>query len=63
MREVLGRFLADESGNALTEYTLIVALIAVGLVGVMVAMRNSMGATLSHAKTTLDNAEPIGYAP
>ncbi len=38
MKRFLNQFWQDQSGQALTEYALILAVIAVGVLGVMVAL-------------------------
>jgi Flp pilus assembly pilin Flp len=43
MKEPWKNFLADESGQGLTEYVLIIALVSVGLILVLIAFRNQIG--------------------
>jgi Flp pilus assembly pilin Flp len=43
MKELWNNFLADESGQGLTEYVLIIALVSVGLILVLIAFRNQIG--------------------
>ena len=44
MRAVLGRFLKDEAGATAIEYALLAALVAMALVGTLVAVGNSLEA-------------------
>ncbi|MBX6365830.1 MAG: Flp family type IVb pilin, partial [Gemmatimonadetes bacterium] len=41
MSELFSRFVKDESGQGLVEYVLIIALVAIGLIGIMILFRNS----------------------
>jgi len=50
-------FASDESGQGLVEYALIIALVAVGLVAILLVLRNSVGRVFNNAATTL-NAAP-----
>ena len=43
MKDLLKSFWTDESGQGLTEYALIIALVAIGLIIVLVAFRNEIG--------------------
>ena len=43
MKQLFKSFWADESGQGLTEYALILALVSVGLVTVLVIFRNAIG--------------------
>jgi pilus assembly protein Flp/PilA len=56
MRELWNNFIKDESGQGLVEYVLIIALIAVGLVLVMVFFRNAIGNIFINISETLDDA-------
>jgi Flp pilus assembly pilin Flp len=55
---MLGRLLQDESGQGLTEYALIIALVAVGLILVLTAFRDTLGGVYNQATTELKNANP-----
>ncbi len=48
MKELWQSFLSDESGQGLVEYVLIIALVAIGLVAVMLIFRNAIGDDLRH---------------
>ena len=61
MRAVLGGFIADESGQGLVEYALIVALVAVGLIAILVVFRNSVGNVFNTSRNELDDAQINSY--
>ena len=46
----------DESGQGLVEYALIIALVAVGLIAILLVLRNSVGNVFRNAATQLNNA-------
>lgn len=50
--------LQDDSGQGLTEYALIIALGAVGLILVLTAFREVLGGVYNQATKELDNANP-----
>jgi pilus assembly protein Flp/PilA len=56
MRELWNKFVADEAGQGLVEYVLIIALVAIGLITVMVIFRNSIGGIFRTISGELDNA-------
>lgn len=56
MRELWNNFVADESGQGLVEYVLIIALVAIGLIAVMVAFRNSIGEVFLSISDQLEGA-------
>ena len=43
MQSMLKALWADESGQGLVEYALIIALVAVGLIAILLVLRNSIG--------------------
>ncbi len=45
MKKILNRFLKDESGQTLTEYALILAIIAIAVIGVMATMGDKVKGT------------------
>lgn len=64
MTDLMRRFWTDESGQGLTEYALIIALVSIGLMLVLVAFRNAIGAVFQAITTELnDNATPIDQMP
>ena len=54
----LGR---DDSGQGLVEYALIIALVAVGLIAILLVLRNSIGNVFNNAATQLNNAPTNPY--
>ncbi len=56
MHELWSRFMADDSGQGLTEYALIIALVAVALIATLVLFRNSIGRVFTNATTKLNSA-------
>jgi len=56
-------FWKDESGQGLTEYALIIALVAVALIGVLIVFRNQIGGVFDRASGELNAAPSSGYVP
>jgi pilus assembly protein Flp/PilA len=56
MQALLSAFWSDESGQGLVEYALIIALVAVGLIAILLVLRNSIGNVFNNAATQLNNA-------
>jgi Flp pilus assembly pilin Flp len=52
----------DDSGQGLVEYVLIIALVAIGLLAIIVAFRNAMGKIFKTISDTL-NASPTTMYP
>ena len=63
MRSILAELVEDESGQGLVEYALIIALVAVGLIAVLLVLRNSIGNVFKNAASQLNNAPTSPYAP
>jgi len=61
MSKLLAKFWNDEVGQGLTEYALIIALVAVGLIGILILFRNEIGNVFNRAKTELNNAPAQPY--
>ena len=61
MRPLLQTVWADESGQGLVEYALIIALVAVGLIAILLVLRNSIGNVFNNAATQLNNAPTNPY--
>ena len=61
MAALLGRFAKDESGQGLLEYSLIVAMVAVGLIAILVLFRNSVGNVFNTSKNELNEAQINSY--
>ncbi len=56
MQTLWSRFMAEEAGQGLTEYALIIALVAVALIATLVLFRNSIGRVFTNATTKLNSA-------
>jgi Flp pilus assembly pilin Flp len=52
---------SDETGQGLVEYALIIALVAVGLIAILIILRNSIGDVFNNAAATLNNAPTTAY--
>jgi pilus assembly protein Flp/PilA len=63
MRELWKNFVSDESGQGLVEYVLIIALVAIGLIAVMLVFRNSIGGVFDNISGDLQNAPTDDYTP
>jgi pilus assembly protein Flp/PilA len=61
MRELWNNFVKDESGQGLVEYVLIIALVAIGLIAIMVIFRNEIGGIFNSIGQTLNNAPGAPY--
>src|SRR5687768_12705328 len=61
MRALLNSFITDESGQGLVEYALIIALVAIGLIAILVLFRNAIGNVFNESKNRLNNAPAGSY--
>jgi pilus assembly protein Flp/PilA len=61
MRTLSHAIRSDESGQGLVEYALIIALVAVGLIAILLVLRNSIGNVSNNAATQLNNAPTNPY--
>ena len=61
MTTLLKNFWKDESGQGLTEYALIIALVAIGLIAILVLFRNSIGNVFNTSRNTLNNSPTNSY--
>jgi pilus assembly protein Flp/PilA len=61
MTKLFKNFWSDESGQGLTEYALIIALVAIGLIAILVLFRNSIGNVFNVSRNTLNNAPGSSY--
>ena len=61
MKAALQALLREEAGQGLVEYALIIALIAVGLIAILLVLRNSIGNVFNNAATVLNNAPTNPY--
>jgi pilus assembly protein Flp/PilA len=53
--------MSEDSGQGLVEYALIIALVAVGLIAILLVLRNSIGNVFNNASTQLNNAPTNPY--
>jgi pilus assembly protein Flp/PilA len=61
MNSVWQAFWSDETGQGLVEYALIIALVAVGLIAILLVLRNSIGDVFNNAAAVLNNAPTTAY--
>jgi pilus assembly protein Flp/PilA len=61
MRALVRALWKDESGQGLVEYALIIALVAVGLIAILLVLRNGIGNVFNNASTQLNNAPANPY--
>jgi pilus assembly protein Flp/PilA len=54
-------FRSDDTGQGLVEYALIIALVAVGLIAILLVLRNSIGDVFNNASEALENAPSNPY--
>jgi len=52
---------SDDTGQGLVEYALIIALVAVGLIAILLVLRNSIGDVFNNASEALENAPSNPY--
>ena len=57
MLALLKSLWSDESGQGLTEYALILALVAVAIIAIVIAFRNQIAAVFTSATNTLQQAQ------
>lgn len=63
MKDLIRRFWDDESGQGLTEYALVLALVSVGLIAVLVLFRDAIGKVFDRVVQVLEGAPEGGYTP
>jgi pilus assembly protein Flp/PilA len=61
MRSAWQAFWSDETGQGLVEYALIIALVAIGLIAILLVLRNSIGDVFNNAAAALNNAPTTAY--
>jgi pilus assembly protein Flp/PilA len=62
MKSLLQSLLADESGQGLVEYALIIALVSIGLIVALGLLRGKISDIFGRIGTTLDAAPNTGAA-
>jgi pilus assembly protein Flp/PilA len=62
MKELFKSFWKDESGQGLTEYALIIALVSIALILVLIAFRDEIGRVFNEIRSTLAGHSP-GQVP
>jgi len=61
MRTLLARFAGDDAGQGLVEYAIIIAMVAIGLIAILVLMRTAIGNTFNGSKNELNAAGVNSY--
>lgn len=56
MKNIVSRFVKDESGATAIEYGLIAALVGVGIIAALQSLRDDLNATFSKVSTELQTA-------
>jgi Flp pilus assembly pilin Flp len=63
MLSLFGRFWSEDTGQGLTEYALILALVSVGLIAIMVVFRDAIGGIFQRIAQVLEAAPAEGFSP
>lgn len=63
MTDLMKRFWNDESGQGLTEYALVLALISIGLIAVLIVFRDAIGQVFDRIVEVLNGAPEGSYTP
>jgi pilus assembly protein Flp/PilA len=63
MLSLFTRFWQEESGQGLTEYALVLALVSIGLIAVLVIFRDAIGGIFDRIAQVLRGAPSEGYTP
>ena len=61
MMDLMKRFWNDESGQGLTEYALIIALVSIGLILILLVFRNAIGDVFNNIANKLNSAPGDQY--
>jgi Flp pilus assembly pilin Flp len=61
MKAALQSFWRKDAGQGLVEYALIITGVAVGLIAILLVLRNSTGNVFNNAATHLNNAPTSAY--
>lgn len=60
---LFARFWYEDSGQGLTEYALVLALVSVGLITVLIVFRDAIGGIFDRIAEVLQGAPADQYAP
>lgn len=63
MLSLFERFWTEDSGQGLTEYALVLALVSVGLIAVLIIFRDAIGGIFDRLAQVLSGAPSSGYVP
>lgn len=63
MTKLLKAFWMDDAGQGMVEYALIIALVAIGLLAILVFMRNRTGDVYQAVSDSLQSAPQGVYVP
>ncbi len=63
MQALFARFWSEDSGQGLTEYALILALVSIGLIAVLVVFRDAIGGIFDRIAQVLQGAPSEGFTP
>ena len=61
MKQLVRRFRSCETGSALTEYGLLIAVVALGLIGLLAAFRNAVGDLTNRTSVTITRQSSQGF--
>ena len=61
MKALFKSFWTDESGQGLTEYALIIALVSIGLIAILIIFRDEIGDVFSRIADALSSAPANSY--
>jgi Flp pilus assembly pilin Flp len=63
MLSLFSRFWHEDTGQGLTEYALILALVSIGLIAVLVIFRDAIGGIFARIAQVLQGAPEEGFVP
>jgi pilus assembly protein Flp/PilA len=63
MKNLLKVLWSDDSGQGMVEYALIIALVGIGLIAILVFMRNRTGDVYQAVSDSLQSAPASAYTP
>lgn len=61
MVQLVRRYWSCETGSALTEYGLMIAVVALGLIGALAVFRNAVGDLTNRTAVTISDQSSSGY--